>query len=37
VLSAWGPCDQQCDADLDENGVVDFQDLLIVLSTWGPC
>ncbi len=23
--------------DLDGNGVVDFGDLLIVLSAWGPC
>jgi hypothetical protein len=26
-----------CDADLDENGVVDFQDLLRLIVAWGPC
>ena len=24
-------------ADIDGNGVVDFQDLLLVLAAWGPC
>jgi hypothetical protein len=26
-----------CDGDVDSDGVVDFQDTLIILSTWGPC
>jgi hypothetical protein len=26
-----------CPADVDGNDEVDFQDLLLVLSTWGPC
>ena len=32
VLANWGKCDADCRADLDDNGIVDFSDLLIVLS-----
>ena len=26
-----------CDADVDGNGEVDFDDLLLLLNAWGPC
>ena len=33
VLTSWGEC-PQCPADLNDDGVVNFDDLLIVLSNW---
>ena len=35
--AAWGPCEGDCPEDLDGSGIVDFGDLLILLSAWGPC
>ena len=35
VLSAWGNAGGP--EDLDGSGFVDFGDLLVVLSSWGPC
>ena len=32
LIDAWGPCDPPCLQDLDANGSVDVDDLLIVLS-----
>ena len=29
----WGKCDR-CPADINEDGVVSFEDILIVLSNW---
>ena len=26
-----------CPEDINQNGTVDFQDLLVLLSAWGPC
>jgi hypothetical protein len=39
LLSAWGPCDPDCDPalDLDGDGTVGTSDLLALLSAWGPC
>jgi hypothetical protein len=34
VLSQWGPCEGGCAGDLNEDGVVDGLDLLIVLADW---
>ncbi len=34
LLAAWGPCAPACDADLDDNGVVDIDDLQTLLSVW---
>ena len=34
ILSAWGPCEGACPEDLDDNGIVEFADLLIVLANW---
>ena len=33
LLVAWGPCDE-CPEDLDDNGIVNFADLLILLANW---
>ena len=33
LLRRWGPC---C-PDLDGDGIVDTQDLLLILSSWGTC
>lgn len=30
-------CEDLCRSDLDDNGVVDFGDVLVILSDWGPC
>ena len=37
ALGAWGPCaaDQECQADLDEDGTVSIGDLLTLLANWG--
>lgn len=35
VLGTWGPCSFSCAADLDEDGVVGFPDLLSVLEHFG--
>ena len=37
LLAAWGPCDANCDADIDGNNAVDIDDLLTLLAAWGPC
>ena len=37
VLAAWGPCDEDCPEDLNDDDDVDFDDLLLVLAGWGPC
>ena len=34
LLRSWGSC-EECPADFNESGHVDFQDLLVVLATWG--
>ena len=41
IISHWGPCtsspdcdDSPCNADLNFNGLVDVQDLLIVITNW---
>ena len=31
------PCDVQAQADFDDDGDVDFADLLALLTAWGPC
>jgi hypothetical protein len=31
------PDECQCPEDIDDSGVVDFADVLIVLTAWGPC
>ena len=35
VLDAWG--NEGGPEDLDGSGTVDFDDMLIVLASWGPC
>ena len=30
-------CEQPCPEDLDNNGAVDFNDILSLLAAWGPC
>ena len=35
IIAAWGGND--ADADLNEDGIVGVDDLLIVISDWGPC
>ncbi|MEC7195660.1 MAG: hypothetical protein VXW23_01625, partial [Planctomycetota bacterium] len=30
-------CVQPCPEDLDNNGAVDFNDILSLLAAWGPC
>ena len=35
VLAAWG--NEGGPEDLDGNGVVNFDDLLLLLAAWGPC
>ena len=37
VIGAWGPCPPPCPADVNHSGIVDVDDLLIVISHWGPC
>lgn len=38
LLSAWGSCDEPCEADLaDFDGVVGFRDLVFLLQHWGDC
>lgn len=36
LLRSWGPCDvcEACAADLNDDGIVDFDDLLLILSWW---
>ena len=36
LLNAWGEC-ITCPEDLTRDGVVDLDDLLGLLSWWGPC
>ena len=36
VLADWGSC-SGCAADIDASGVVDFNDLLVLLGDFGPC
>lgn len=37
LLAMWGPCkpSTECTADLDQNGIVDQDDLAILLENWG--
>jgi hypothetical protein len=35
VIAAWGTDDT--DADVNDDGIVDTNDILLVLSAWGPC
>ena len=37
VIEVFINSDACCSADVDENGVVDFQDLVKLLANWGPC
>ena len=37
MLAAWGPCSDDCSADLDGNNAVDIDDVLELLSAWGSC
>ena len=34
MLVAWGPCNRDCTADLDQNGTVDGADLGLLLVDW---
>ncbi len=34
LLDAWGECAQRCDADLNDDGIVDINDLKILLDQW---
>jgi len=35
-LNDWGPC-AGCDADLNNDSAVEFNDMLLLLSNWGVC
>ena len=35
VILAWGSADP--DADVDESGAVDVDDVVAVILAWGPC
>jgi hypothetical protein len=35
VLDQWGAVDSPADVDMD--GIVDVNDLLLVVGNWGPC
>ncbi len=35
VIAAWGTDD--ADVDVNYDGIIDTNDLLLVLSAWGPC
>ncbi len=37
LISQWGPCTNDCEADTDGNGFVDLNDLLNMLAEFGPC
>jgi hypothetical protein len=39
VIDAWGDCipDVDCPADVDSDGIVDVNDVLLVISEWGVC
>jgi len=37
VLSAWGLANSQGTGDVNHNGVVNAEDLSLVLSAWGGC
>ena len=44
MLADWGRTHSSadldgngCPEDLDGSGVVDFADILVILSAWGPC
>jgi hypothetical protein len=34
LQSSWGPCDPNCDADLNTDGRVDGRDFLMLLAAW---
>jgi hypothetical protein len=34
-VNNWGTSNS--DADIDVNGIVDIDDLLMVINGWGPC
>jgi hypothetical protein len=34
MQSSWGPCDHNCDADLNGDGLVDVRDFLVLLAAW---
>ena len=36
VLDEWGPCDGG-PADLNQDGRVDWEDIVLVLAGWGAC
>ena len=39
VITAWGPCPappSSCLADVDGSGAVDVNDLVAVITNWGP-
>jgi len=37
VLNAWGPCGACCNADLNADQDVGFEDVLVILNGWGMC
>ena len=38
LLDAWGLCHtHECPSDLDDSGLVDVIDLLLLLARWGQC
>ena len=39
LLGTWGPCPAEgsCDADIDGDDTVGFNDLTLLLGNWGPC
>ena len=36
LIVAWGDC-QGCDEDINDDGLVNVSDLLLVLDAWGSC
>jgi hypothetical protein len=34
MQSSWGPCDRNCDTDLNTDGRVDARDFLVLLAAW---
>lgn len=37
LLGSWGPCQEDCQADFNGDGVVGPFDLAQLLGTWGEC
>jgi hypothetical protein len=37
VILSWGTCGGPCPADTNGDGVIDVQDLVLVILRWGAC